>query len=226
MRALVLDTPALCRSCLASYLETQHIDVVGQASTLKDALVLVRKHKADIILLNVSLMVVDGFQLVREIKAAQPKCAILLLAMAASEEQIECALQLGANGYLVKDINPEELLNAMQRVWHGECVFPDGFLPTPMHHVAPPATSVGDAHALSCPLSEREIQVLEYLIGGLTDRAIAARLEVSEHTVKNHMKSIRHKLGVVNRVQASLRAIELGLCATPPLPTATLHRIG
>jgi DNA-binding NarL/FixJ family response regulator len=210
MRALVIDDNPLCTGSLANYFETHDFQVAGQASTEQDAVRLVHQVQTDVVLVNSAMLGTDGQELVDTIRGSQPACKIIFMTQSASARQIRRAARLGVDAFLVKDVDPDGLLRQVQRVMQGEHIFPEGLW------AAPPSASANRAAAghdqrTDHPLTRREIQVLHCLADGLTDRQISARLTVSEHTVKNHMKSIRHKLGVANRVQVSMRALELGL---------------
>lgn len=211
LRVLAIDDHALFRRCMLEYLaNSDEVTAVWEAANPDAALALLEQTSPDIVLLDIDLGGYDGLALAKTIRDSYPQTPIVILTAADSEVEMLRAINLGAQGYLLKDIKPELLVSAMRRVLGGQTVFAQGTLLAQLAQVQPSASpTVGDE--MLCALTKREVEVLQLVTDGLMDKQIADKLSVSENTVKNHMKSVRRKLGVVNRMQASRRGIELGL---------------
>lgn len=211
MRVLTIDDHILFRRCMVDFLSIQEdIIVVGEAAAPDAALVMVNELKPDIALVDIDLGGKDGLTLARDILQSCPNVAIVILSASQHENQMVRAIQIGAKGYLVKDIEPEDLLVALRQVMDGELVFPCSFLVRQIRNQLTghrsPATSSEEGG-----LTQREREVLQLVSSGLTDKQVARRLSISENTIKNHMKHIRNKLGATNRVQAIILGIQLGV---------------
>ncbi|MEJ2509790.1 MAG: response regulator transcription factor [Gammaproteobacteria bacterium] len=230
VRILAVDDHMLFRRCLADYLAAQDgMTVVGEAASPQRALELMEKLQPDMALVDIDLGGDDGLQLAGTITGTYPDCAVIILTASEDEAQMLRAMEIGASGYLVKDVRPENLVAALRLVRDGETVFARTFVDrrlrsqgrqgdAPGAEASASTTSTGDVAvrgALPGRLSQREIEVLGLVSDGLVDKQVADRLGISESTVKNHMRSIRRKLGASNRVQASLIGMRSGLIAKP-----------
>jgi DNA-binding NarL/FixJ family response regulator len=193
---------------MTSYLGSQpDITILGETSLPETALAMVKEMQPDITLVDIDLGGQDGLHLAQQLRAINPAGAVVVLSASDSEEQMRRALEIGAAGYLVKDIAPESLVKALHRVMEGEMVFSRSFLLNQARSsLRPPAPA-----AAAAALSDREREVLGLVAEGLMDKQIASRFGISENTVKNHLKNIRQKLGALNRVQACLIALEQGM---------------
>lgn len=212
LRVLIVDDHALFRDGLRSLLERQSdMLVVGEAGDGASAVRLAGELTPDIILMDLHLPQRSGIEAIIDIVAQGATCRIIVLTMYHDDELIDHAIQAGAAGYVLKDSRAAELLAAIRTVAAGgAAVDPtvaaqllDLYRRGP-HHDAPP-----DAPALAT----RELQLLQHLTAGLSNRQIAAQLYLSEQTVKNLLSALYQKLGVSNRTEAVMAAISRGLTA-------------
>lgn len=213
MRVITIDDHALFRLCVSEYLnDTKDIEVVGEASSGKAGLGLVDTLQPDIVLVDYDLGGHDGIALTEQIQKRCPNCAVVILTGSEDENQMRRALRLGAKGYILKNIEPEKLVNKLHSIAAGDMAFPKSFL---INHVRNSVRIPKD----ETTLTPRETEVLQLVTNGLTDRSIASKLSVSENTVRNHMKNVRRKLGVTNRVQATLAGLKKSIVHNHDLPS-------
>jgi DNA-binding NarL/FixJ family response regulator len=210
MRIIIIDDHVLFRRCVVDYLESQpDISVVGETSTAGVGVRQVTELNPDIVLVDVDLGGQSGFAVVEQILQAEVDCAVVMLTASDNDSDMQKAMAIGASGYLLKSIEPPHLCTALTRVTEGALEFPREFLVNHLRN--PDATTPLAATKEPSVLSAREIEVLQLITDGLMDKEIADKLCISEHTVKKHEQSLRNKLGVANRLLASLEGIRLGL---------------
>jgi DNA-binding NarL/FixJ family response regulator len=206
VRILVVDDHALFRAGLVSLLTTiPEFEIVGEAGDGREALSLVAEEKPDVVLLDVNMPVMGGVEMVEALQENdQPR--ILMLTISKHDEDLFGAIAAGADGYLLKDAEPEELRRAINLVAEGKSV------------LSPEVTSrvlkvVSSSHGIppDVALSKREMDVLKCLAKGMTSAQIAKDLFISENTVKTHVRHILEKLEASNRAEAVSRAIQLGI---------------
>jgi len=210
MRILTIDDHALFRRCMVDFLhDQQEVQEVAEAASFVQGLDVVSEVRPDITLVDIDLGGQDGLALAEQIIASCPETAVVMLTADQAEEQMLRAVQIGARGYLLKDIDPENLIQELRKVMQGEMVFPQAFLlrQVKSNLVRQLKREAGN----EVELTAREQEVLQLVTDGLTDREVGGQLSVSENTVKNHMKSIRKKLGVSNRVQATMAGLKQGI---------------
>jgi len=216
MHVFVVDDHVLFRRCLVDFLTAQEdITEVREAAFPQPALAAVREHTPDIALVDIDLGGQDGLSLASDILDLCPECLVVMLTASQSEEQMRRALRIGAVGYVVKDTEPDSLMVVLRQVMKGEIAFPRAFLIDHLRNTVYSRGAPDTAAPFEHTLTERELQVLQLVTNGMRDKQVAAQLSVSENTVKNHMKSIRAKLGASNRVQATLMGIQLGVVRHP-----------
>jgi DNA-binding NarL/FixJ family response regulator len=174
------------------------MQLVASASTGKDGIQRHREHKPDVTLMDLRLPDLSGIDVMLAIRSEFPEARIVLLTMFAGDVEIRRALQAGAQGYLLKNMPPDQMLETIRQVYAGEKRVP----PEVALHLA---EHVGDE-----PLTNREIDVLRHATGGNRNRDIAARLFISEETVKGHIKHIMEKLGASDRTHAIAIAARRG----------------
>ncbi len=209
IKILTIDDHALFRRCMVDYLDAiDDIEVIGEAASPEQGYDLALEKNPDIILLDLDLGGRSGMNLAERILRKKPDAVIVILSAYKEDDQIARAMQIGARGYLVKDIAPDEMVAELRKIVHGEMIYPHHFL---LNQARSNVTGKAGRSGLPGDITPREREVLQWVSEGKTDKEIAAKLSVSEHTIKNHMKSIRKKLGASNRVQASLKAIDLGI---------------
>jgi len=218
-RLVIADDHDLARAGLHSMLSSQRgLKVVGEAKNGREALELSRRLQPDLALLDVRMPEMDGLTTCRSIKQECPATSVILITIHKNPEYLLEALKAGTAGYIFKDTTQPELLAAVRRVLRGESILNKELVVRVLRHFAAQTSSQEEfpSEQVSPPeqLSPREREVLELLTQGQTNRKIAQHLTVSVSTVKNHVEHILAKLGVSDRTQAAVRAIELGLLHT------------
>ena len=211
MRVMLVDDHALVRAAVRQALAAPDIEVVGEAATADEALLLAPQLLPDLLLLDINLPGSDGLRLLRELGPRLPETRIVMLTVSASKRDLLEAMRNGAAGYLTKDLGPEALQRAVRGIRAGDLPMSRAMaaevvrsLAGERRHSGPGKTAVDQL----AELSDREQQVLHHLVEGLTDREIANRLGISPRTVETHVGSILHKLGVRNRAQAARRYLD------------------
>jgi DNA-binding NarL/FixJ family response regulator len=213
IRILLVDDQALFREALCTLLAVQaDFDVVAQANNGEEAIRLAALHKPDIVLMDLKMPVMDGVVATQRIRSALPDVKVIVLTTFDDDTSVYEGLRAGAIGYLLKDASPEKLYEAIRSAYRGEYFL----LPQITAKVVaglskiPQPSQIWDAGDFT-PLSQREIEILEWVARGLSNREIAERLVIAEGTVKNHMRNILGKLNVKDRMQAVFKGKELGL---------------
>jgi DNA-binding NarL/FixJ family response regulator len=218
-RLVIADDHELARAGLRTMLIGQQgIELLAEAKNGREALELCRRLQPDLVLIDVRMPDMDGLATCRRIKQEVPATLVILITMHENPQYLLEALRSGASAYVLKDVTQHELLNTIRRVLHGESVLDPDILVRVLGHMAgnPPQ----QVNLLEVQLSPREREVLQLLAQGLTNREIARVLTVSASTIKIHVEHILAKLGVSDRTQAAVRAIELGLLQS----TNTVYR--
>ena len=204
IRVLIADDHHVVRRGLLFFLKTQKdIEVVGEAKNGLEAVELVASLKPDIVLMDLVMPEMDGIQATKKIKKQWPTIQILMLTSFSDKDHVLPAIEAGASGYQLKDIEPDELVESIRAIMRGE------------HTIHPEATTQLEEgenlqHVLN-PLTPREQDVLAELTKGKSNREIASSLFVTEKTVKTHISNIFTKLEVQDRTQAALYAVKHGL---------------
>lgn len=207
IRVVVVDDHAIVRKGVVSLLETEPlIQVVGEACNGVEAIEKVKSLQPDVVLMDLVMPEMDGIEAIRQIIAAQLHTRILVLTSFAADDKVFPALKAGALGYLLKDSNPEDLVEAIRRVKNGESWLHPAVARKVLNEWAHPEQA-----AIPEPLTERETEVLRLLAQGLSNRDIADRLVISEATVRTHVSSLLAKLQLASRTQAALYALREGL---------------
>ena len=211
IRVLLADDQALVRSGFRMILEARDdLEVVGEAEDGARAVALARELDPDVILMDVRMPVVDGVEATRRLAAAGSRARVLILTTFDLDEYVYEGIRAGASGFLLKDVTPAQLADAVRIVAAGEAL------------LAPTVTRrLLDRFAQTLPqertpvslegLTARELEILRLLASGLSNAEIAGQLVVSEATVKTHVSSVLRKLGVRDRVQAVVLAYDAGL---------------
>jgi two-component system, NarL family, response regulator LiaR len=208
VRVLIVDDHAVVRQGLITFLELQdEIEVVGEASNGREAVAQVKALKPDVVLMDLVMPIMDGLAAIKEIKMVRPETEVIALTSFADDEKVFTAIRSGATGYLLKDVQPDDLVKAVLAAERGEVQLHPEVAKKLMHEVlAPPKES-----DLLEDLTEREKEVLGLLGRGLSNKEIARDLSVSEKTVKAHVSSILSKLSLPGRTHAALYAVKRGL---------------
>ena len=211
IRILIVDDHGMVRFGLRGYLQSMPgLTVEGEASSAEQALELLETLDIDVVLMDLVLPNMSGSEATRLIKQRHPAIRVLVLTSFLDDEHILPAIRAGAVGYLLKDIDPDDLAKAIQAAYHGQTVLH----PNVMSYLAERVTQSGGAGSDPfAELSEREMDVLRLLARGLTNHAIATQLMVSENTVRTHVSNILAKLDLRDRTQAALLALQNHLVA-------------
>ena len=199
IRIVLADDHPVVREGLASILKAKDIKVIGQASDGEEACRLYDKLSPDILVLDLRMPKKDGLQAVNELMSRIPKPRIIVMTTYEGEEDVRRALSAGAKGYVLKGTKREEILETVRKVYKGEPAIS-------------PEVAAKLATSLTRPeLSERELQVLQQMAAGKSNKEIGQVIYVSENTVKAHVKSILAKLDAMGRTEAIAIAIKRGL---------------
>lgn len=213
MKIVIIDDHALFRVGLKGLLERRGIEVVGAAADGEEGIALASAHKPDVVLLDLRMPDLGGLTVLRQMIGEGFDIPVVMLTTSADEGDLSESLRSGARGYLLKDMEPDELIVALQEIVQGKIV------------VAPSLTSVladlvrhGDRRERKdelepfSSLTPREHEILCHLSEGQSNKVIARNLNISDGTVKLHVKAILRKLGVHSRVEAAVMAVEKGVC--------------
>ena len=225
IRILIVDDHPLFRQGVRFALEAEpDIEVVGEAADGEQALELAKELVPDVVLSDVNLPGPDGVEIARALKGALPQIAVILMTAYDDEEQLFNAIRVGAAAYFLKDLGPSELMDGIRRVSRGEYLINESVLSKPMvasqvlKQFSDFASDDKDVEPLFIPLSNREIEVLEQIARGNSNKEIARALKISDQTVKNHITSILRKLAVNDRTQAVVYALRRGWIKMEELP--------
>jgi two-component system nitrate/nitrite response regulator NarL len=215
MRVLLIDDHALFRFGLQELLERRGIEViaVGDAAS---GLRRVAETRPDVVLLDMRMPQLSGLDLLRQLRAAHQTMPIAMLTTSAEERDVIESLQGGAQGYLLKDMEPDALIAALGEIVHGRTVVAPELAIVLAKAVQGEARMTGMDEGIA-DLTPREQEILCHLAEGQSNKAIARRLGISDGTVKLHVKAILRKLDVHSRVEAAVIAVERGLCDHRPL---------
>ena len=208
IRVLLVDDHTLFRKGLAELLEQRgEIRVVGMAGNGDAALGLLAEASPDVVITDLNMPPQGGIALLRRIRAQNWRGPVLILTVSDAEDDLASAMRAGAQGYLLKDMEPDDVVDAVQRAVRGETVVAPTMtmkLVNLLQGGAPPAEK---ADALK-QLTAREREILDYLAQGLSNKAIARALDISHDPVKLHVRHILSKLNLTSRVEAAVFAVE------------------
>jgi DNA-binding NarL/FixJ family response regulator len=204
IRVLVADDHAVVREGLRTFLALQDgIEVVGEAADGETAVSEAERLRPDVVLMDLVMPRLDGVGAMRELRRRLPSCRAIVLTSYADDDRLLPAIQAGAAGYLLKDVEPRELARAVRAAHAGEALLDPGVAARLMETVAAPSADER--------LTPREREVLELIVRGMANKRIARELGVSEKTVKTHVGHVLAKLGVTDRTQAAQHAVREGL---------------
>jgi DNA-binding NarL/FixJ family response regulator len=211
IRVLVVDDQALVRSGFRMILEARNdLEVVGEAEDGGRAVELARSLDPDVILMDVRMPNVDGVEATRRLAAAGSRARVLILTTFDLDEYVHEAIRAGASGFLLKDVLPAQLVDAVRVVAAGDALLAPSVTRRLLDRFASALPDDATPPSLD-GLTARELEILRLLAGGLSNAEIAAQLVVSEATVKTHVSAVLRKLGVRDRVQAVVLAYDAGL---------------
>ncbi len=217
-RVLIVDDHPLFRQGLRDVLETDMaLEVVGEAADGEVAIEMVEEVKPNVILMDINLPTINGLQVTRRIKNDRPEMKVIVITGYDDDEQVFHALRSGASAYCSKDVPPESLISIIHTVRDGFFVVDNktmrydellDWIDNKIGRMSGPVMS--DGEELYQPLSPREMEILEHVTRGMSNKEIAYKLGISHQTVKNHMTAILRKLRVDDRTQAAVYALRHG----------------
>lgn len=210
MRILIIDDHALFRVGLKGLLEQRNIEVVGVAADGKDGIELAGELNPDIILLDLRMPDMGGLEVLKILREKLPNIPIVMLTTSNEEADLIKSLRSGAQGYLLKDMEPDELVGALRDIEKGKNVVAQD-LTDALARMVQGETSLEDDEGPFSSLTPREHEILCLLADGQSNKLIARNLGISDGTVKLHVKAILRKLGIHSRVEAAVIAVEQGL---------------
>ncbi|WP_217125153.1 response regulator [Hydrogenophilus thiooxidans] len=208
---LIEDHP-LCRKGVTDLLQSPAggMKVIAALNTIEGALELIRAKAPDLVLIDLRIGSGDGLELLAECRKAGITTRFAILTMSEEKEHLATALRLGANGYFLKDMDPEDLLKGIQRAARGELVVAPE-MASKLAAILQEKDSPRHANTPLAALTERELEILGYLANGKSNKEIARYLAISPDTVKLHVRHILAKLGLTSRVEAAVLAVKYGV---------------
>jgi DNA-binding NarL/FixJ family response regulator len=211
IKVVLADDHAVVRSGTHQFLEqARDIQVIGEASDGEMALTMVERMKPDVAVLDIQMPKMSGIQVSREIQARKLPVAVLILTSYDDAPYITAVMKTGANGYVLKTASPEEIINAVRKVYRGKSVLDGTILSKIVANIA--ETNETPVYE---NLTEREMEVLALVAKGLTNRLIGFELQISDRTVQGHISRIFAKLQVNSRTEAVIRGLSLGWIELP-----------
>jgi len=211
LRVLLIDDHALFRAGLRELLERRGVCVIDAVGDSEAGLRLARELAPDVVLLDLRMPGRGGIEVLQELRATQPQIRVAILTTSAEEQDVIKAIQGGAHGYLLKDMEPDELIAALDLILAGGTAVARELTGVLAKAVQGDAR-VSQASPAFSDLTPREMEILCQLAAGRSNKAISRALGIADGTVKLHVKSILRKLAVHSRVEAAVIAVEQGLC--------------
>jgi len=208
IRVLLADDHAVVRQGTRELLDREpDIDVVAEASDGKEAVQKAIKERPDVVVMDFAMPELNGIEATRQIKAVAPGVAILVLTAYDSNQYIFAFLEAGAAGYLLKDVQVDELVEAIKAVHAGESMLHPAIARKVINRFAQPGQQASIVHAALDELTERELEVLRMAAKGLSNRESAQELTISVRTVQTHLTNVFNKMGVGSRTEAVVHAL-------------------
>ena len=218
LRILLVDDQPLFRTAIATLLAGQpDFDVVGEADNGLRGVEMVHELHPDLVVMDVEMPVMDGVEAVRLIRDQVPGVKVVMLTVAEDDDHLFDAIRFGAHGYLLKDLRPDQLFDMIRAVMRGETPISPavaGRLLTEFRGSAPRPASPA-AGPPQPEITRRELEILQLVADGLSNREIGRRLSITEGTVKNHVHNALEKLHLTNRIQAANYVVRMGLSKPP-----------
>jgi DNA-binding NarL/FixJ family response regulator len=214
LRVVLVDDHRLMRAGLNDFLTLHGVEVVGEGGNGLDAVRLARELRPDVLLMDLGMPQMDGLEATRLIKAERPEQVIVILTASEAEADLFEAVKSGAQGYLLKSLEPEQLVGQLEAAARGEAALTPALAAKVLAELARTASPPPPPQDVE-PLTAREREVLDLVVRGASNREIAEALVVTENTVKYHLKNILGKLHLRNRAQVVAYALRRGLDQPP-----------
>jgi len=214
MRVLLIDDHALVRKGIEELLQSRGVQVVAAVGSGEEGVRRARELPADLILLDVKMPGMNGIETLKQLRASGIGTPVVMLTMSREDADLSAALRGGAQGYLLKDIEPEDLVPALEATLQGSNVVARELVGSLARLVRDDAGPQKEARPRQAPFAEltpRELEILECIADGSSNKMIARELDITDGTVKLHVKAILRKLGLRSRVEAAVSAVEHGL---------------
>lgn len=215
MRVLIVDDHALFRDGLASLLEARGTEVVGQAAGGDEAVQKALAVRPEVILMDLKMPRGSGLAATREIRQRIPESKIIVLTASEDDQDLFEAIKSGAHGYLLKDLKADELFEMLETANRGEAAITPRLAAKILGEFARQDVTPGANRCAGNDLTEREVEVLRFLVAGKTNREIGRCLYLSENTVKYHLRNILDKLHLHNRAQVVAYAMSHRITGSP-----------
>lgn len=223
IRVIIIDEQPLFREGIrATLLRMGDCEIVGESTAVADVLEIVRTCNPDVALIDAGLTYSDPLEIARQMRYLAARIAIIILTPSKDEERLFQAIKVGAAAYFTRDITPDELVDAIRKVSHGEYLIDEDVLAKPelatrvldtfrkMGSTVEEEEEENETKNIYSPLSSREVEILDYIARGNSNKEIAKSLKISDQTVKNHITSILKKLSVNDRTAAVVHALRHG----------------
>ena len=223
IRVIIIDEQPLFREGIrATLVRMGDCDIVGESTAVVDVLEIVRTCNPDVALIDAGLTYSDPLEIARQMRYLAPRIAIIILTPSKDEERLFQAIKVGAAAYFTRNITPDELVDSIRKVSHGEYLIDEDVLAKPelatrvldtfrkMGSTVEEEEEEEEAKNSYSPLSSREVEILDYIARGNSNKEIAKSLKISDQTVKNHITSILKKLSVNDRTAAVVHALRHG----------------
>lgn len=207
-RVVVVDDHSLFLDGITSLLESAGYTIAGQAVDGRSALEIIRETQPDLVLLDIKMPHMDGRQVLKSVKEEFPMIKVVMLTVSENDDDFFDAIKSGADGYLLKDLNAKEFFEMLKGLEQGIAAI-NRKMTTRLMNEFQQISSQGDQNQ-NC-LTKRELELITLMVNGLSNKAIAERLFISENTVKYHIRNILQKLGVQNRTEAAALALREGI---------------
>ena len=208
IRLMLADDHRMLREGLGRSMREQGFDVVGEASDGAEAVMMAQRLRPDVILMDVTMPEMDGVEACRQVRLDLPGTQVVMLTMHADQEVLASAIRAGASGYLVKDCSTEEIASAVRMAASGETALSPQLAATMLNEVRKWDKAAAEEERV---VTKREEEVLQLIADGCSTPEVAAKLYISQKTVKNHLASIYQKLDARDRTQAVLAAVRMGI---------------
>ncbi|MCJ7623801.1 MAG: response regulator transcription factor [Anaerolineaceae bacterium] len=218
LRILLVDDHVLFRRGVAALLASrQNLQLVGEAADGLEAIAAARELIPDLILMDINMPNCDGLEATRRITREMPHVKIVMLTVSTDDQNLFEAIRSGAHGYLLKDLEPYQLFDLLDSISRGETPLSGAMATKIFNEFTQPIQISTREQETVAELTNREIEILQLLVEGMTNKEIASALVISENTVKIHLRNILEKLHLKNRIQAAVYAVRQGMVDTSSL---------